>query len=54
MSKRSGQRFESLEVLKRATDLARSLDLPAEKFHELRNEIMRRAGSARAADSVVQ
>jgi hypothetical protein len=36
-SRRSGQRFESLNVLKRATELARALELPAEKFHELRN-----------------
>jgi serine/threonine protein kinase/WD40 repeat protein len=37
MSRRSGQRFESLEVLQRATELARALELPADKFHELRN-----------------
>jgi serine/threonine protein kinase/WD40 repeat protein len=37
MSRRPGQRFESLEVLKRATELARALGLPADKFHELRN-----------------
>jgi len=40
LSKRPGQRFESLEVLKRATDLARSLNLPAEKFHDLRNGVI--------------
>jgi hypothetical protein len=39
-SRRAGQRFESLEVLKRATDLARSLDLPPEKFHQLRNSVI--------------
>ena len=37
MSRRSGQRFESLEVLNRATRLARTLDLSADKFDELRN-----------------
>jgi eukaryotic-like serine/threonine-protein kinase len=37
LSRRAGQRFESLDVLQRATQLARALDLPAERFHELRN-----------------
>ena len=40
LSKRSGQRFLSLEVLKKAIDLARSLDLPAAKFDELRNAVV--------------
>jgi serine/threonine protein kinase/WD40 repeat protein len=40
MSRRAGQRFESLDVLNRATCLARSLDLPAEKFHDLRNAVI--------------
>ena len=40
MSRRAGQRFESLDVLNRATSLARSLDLPAEKFHDLRNAVI--------------
>jgi serine/threonine protein kinase/WD40 repeat protein len=39
MSRRSGQRFESLEVLHQATDLARALGLGADKFHELRNAV---------------
>jgi serine/threonine protein kinase/WD40 repeat protein len=39
-SRRPGQRFESLEVLQRATDLARRLDLPAAKFHEMRNAVI--------------
>jgi serine/threonine protein kinase/WD40 repeat protein len=39
-SRRPGQRFESLDVLQRATDLARRLDLPAAKFHELRNAVI--------------
>jgi serine/threonine protein kinase/WD40 repeat protein len=37
MSRRCGQRFESLAVLRRATELARALDLPAEKLHDLRS-----------------
>jgi serine/threonine protein kinase/WD40 repeat protein len=37
LSRRAGQRFEALEFLQRATDLARSLELPDEKLHELRN-----------------
>jgi serine/threonine protein kinase/WD40 repeat protein len=40
MSRRSGQRFESLEVLKRATELARALGLPAAKFDLLRNAVI--------------
>jgi eukaryotic-like serine/threonine-protein kinase len=40
MSRRSGQRFESLEVLQRATELARALGLPADKFHELQNAVI--------------
>jgi serine/threonine protein kinase/WD40 repeat protein len=39
-SRRSGQRFESLAVLKRATELARALELPADKFYELRNAVI--------------
>jgi serine/threonine protein kinase/WD40 repeat protein/Tfp pilus assembly protein PilF len=37
LSRRAGQRFESLDILQRATQLAHTLDLPAEKFQELRN-----------------
>ena len=37
VSRRPGQRFESLAVLRRATELARTLGLPDEKFHDLRN-----------------
>ena len=37
LSHRSGQRFETLDTLQRATQLARTLNLPAEKFHELRD-----------------
>jgi serine/threonine protein kinase/WD40 repeat protein len=40
MSRRPGQRFESLEVLQRATKLARAMDLPAGTFHELRNAVI--------------
>jgi serine/threonine protein kinase/WD40 repeat protein len=40
MSRRAGQRFQSLEILGRATELARSLNLPEENFHELRNAII--------------
>jgi len=40
LSRRSGQRFESLETLQRATQLARSLNLPAENFQELRNAVI--------------
>jgi hypothetical protein len=40
LSRRAGQRFESLETLKRATQLARALKLPAENFHELRNAVI--------------
>src|SRR5262249_54349267 len=39
MSRRSGQRFESLEILHRATDLARALNLQADKFHQRRNAV---------------
>jgi serine/threonine protein kinase/WD40 repeat protein len=35
-SRSAGQRFETLATLREATQLARSLDLPAEKFDELR------------------
>jgi serine/threonine protein kinase/WD40 repeat protein len=40
LSRRPGQRFESLETLQRATQLARALKLPAENFHELRNAVI--------------
>ena len=40
LSRRAGQRFETLEILRRATELARSLDLPKENFHELRNAVI--------------
>jgi serine/threonine protein kinase/WD40 repeat protein len=40
MSRRAGQRFESLEVLKQATELAGALGLPAAKFHELRDAVI--------------
>ena len=36
-SRRPGQRFQSLAVLRRAADLARILGLPDERFHDLRN-----------------
>jgi serine/threonine protein kinase/WD40 repeat protein len=35
--RRPGQRFESLALLRRATDLARTLELPEQKFGELRD-----------------
>jgi len=37
LSRRPGQRFESLETLKEATRLARTLELPPANFQELRN-----------------
>ncbi|HEV8003491.1 MAG TPA: serine/threonine-protein kinase [Planctomycetaceae bacterium] len=37
LSRRPGQRFESLEILREATQLARRLDLPEASFQELRN-----------------
>ncbi len=37
LSRRGGQRFESLELLAEAVGLARALDLPPEKFDEMRN-----------------
>ncbi len=40
MSRKSGQRFESLERLRLATDLARALHLPDEKFHGLRDSVI--------------
>jgi serine/threonine protein kinase/WD40 repeat protein len=40
LSRRPGQRFESLDALHRATELARRLDLPAERFYELRNAVI--------------
>jgi serine/threonine protein kinase/WD40 repeat protein len=40
MSRRSGQRFGSLQALKRATELARAQGLAADKFHELRNAVI--------------
>jgi len=38
LSRRTGQRFGTLEIIRRATALARQLDLPQERFLELRNE----------------
>jgi len=38
LSRRPGQRFESLEIVKRAARLARELNLPAERFFQLRNK----------------
>jgi serine/threonine protein kinase/WD40 repeat protein len=40
LSGRPGQRFESLQVLKQATELARALALPVDRFDELRNEVI--------------
>src|SRR5262249_32818715 len=40
LSRRAGQRIETLEILQQATDLARTLQLPDEKFHELRNTVI--------------
>jgi serine/threonine protein kinase/WD40 repeat protein len=40
LSRQPGQRFESLETLRRATQLARTLKLPTESFHELRNAVI--------------
>jgi serine/threonine protein kinase len=37
LSRRSGQRFKSLELLQRASQLATTFDLPAAKLHEQRN-----------------
>ncbi|HEV8606237.1 MAG TPA: serine/threonine-protein kinase [Tepidisphaeraceae bacterium] len=37
LSRRSGQRFETLEILKRATELERTLNLPVNKRDALRN-----------------
>ncbi len=37
LSRQPGQRFESLAILRRATRLARELELPAERFLQLRN-----------------
>jgi serine/threonine protein kinase/WD40 repeat protein len=39
LSRRSGQRFESLDTLQQATQLARTLKLPAENFHELQSAV---------------
>jgi serine/threonine protein kinase/WD40 repeat protein len=38
LSRRSGQRFVTLEILARATTMARQLQLPEERFFGLRNE----------------
>ena len=38
LSRRLGQRFESLEVIQKAAGIARQLALPAERYAELRNE----------------
>ena len=40
LSRRAGQRFETLNILQRATELARTLNLPDEKLHELRNAVI--------------
>ncbi len=40
LSRRPGQRFESLATLQQATHLARTLHLPAENFQELRNAVI--------------
>jgi serine/threonine protein kinase/WD40 repeat protein len=37
LSRRPGQRFESLKILEQATQLARTLDLPPANFQELRD-----------------
>ena len=37
-SQRLGQRFDSLETIRQALQLAHDLDLPSERIHELRNE----------------
>jgi WD40 repeat protein/tetratricopeptide (TPR) repeat protein len=37
-SQRRGQRFDCLDTIVKAADLARDLGLPAEQFHRLRNE----------------
>ncbi len=37
LSRRPGQRFESLETLRQATQLGRALELPVANFQELRN-----------------
>src|SRR5262249_35846617 len=39
LSRRAGQRFETLALLRQATALARTLKLPDENFHELRNAV---------------
>jgi eukaryotic-like serine/threonine-protein kinase len=38
LSRRMGQRFRTLEIVRRATGLARQLQLPEDRFLELRNE----------------
>lgn len=38
LSRRIGQRFHTLDLLRKATGLARQLNLPPERFAELRNE----------------
>ena len=40
LSRSAGQRFETLDILRRATDLARTLELPGERFQELRNAVI--------------
>ena len=37
LSRRPGQRFESLDRLQQAAQLARALDMPRANFHEMRN-----------------
>ena len=40
LSRSAGQRFETLEILRQATELARTLELPDERFQELRNAVI--------------
>jgi serine/threonine protein kinase/WD40 repeat protein len=40
LSRRPGQRFETLGILRRALEMARMLDLSAEKFGELRDAVI--------------
>ena len=38
LSQRLGQHFDTLDILRKATAIARELQLPAERYLELRNE----------------
>jgi serine/threonine protein kinase/WD40 repeat protein len=40
LSRRAGQRFETLEILGQATELGRTLRLPDAKIHDLRNDVI--------------